>query len=118
MYVHCEAVHLLHRQNGHVLHAGNLLPTHLETELDEQLANLAGCSLLQFLFFLLQDLQLKSQNFSFKSHWLFIQRGAMSFQQAHAIHGPGDAAISDCSLAEIDVQHKQQIKALIGTLRP
>lgn len=66
MYVHCEAVHLLQLQNEHVLHAGNLLPNHLEPDLDQQLASLAGCSLLQFLFFLLQDLQLKSQNFRFK----------------------------------------------------
>ena len=98
------------------LFAGNLLPNHLDTELDQQLANMAACSLFQFLFFLLEDLEIKShiRKSAVNSH----QDGDFPATQAFKYHDSEDSIIADCSLADINVQHKGDIKALIGMLKP
>ena len=99
--------------------AGKLLPNHLETELDQQLANLTGCALLQFLFFLLQDVQFKAQDSSARSNQPHShQQAILLSKQALESHGPEGFMIDDCSLAENDVRHKHQIKKLIGMPRP
>ena len=91
----------------------------MKTELDQQMANLAGTSLLQFLFFLLQLLQ---TNVSSKSACSHLQQQAAAaipaLKQALASQDSGGPTIDDCSLAELVVQHKHQVKALIGRFRP